>query len=118
MMATLTRRSVQTRQLITLNHGRTQDFFSGGGGHFQKISQKIFKKSKNIQKIIKKYSKIFKNFLKLLKTHYFSIVFSQFNKARGQFLCVWTKNAIYRKFLKNFNSFLKKMCKMHIFQKI
>ena len=48
---------------------------------------------------MKKISKMFGKFLKiflrnLLKMHYFSIVFSQFNEAMGQFLQVWTKNAI------------------------
>ena len=105
-------------------HGRSQDFFSGGGGEtlFQKNFQKILKKySKNIQKILKnsknfqKYSKniwkIFKNFLKkFAKNAYFSIVFSQFNEATGQFLRVWTKNAICRKFLRTFSKiFLRKL---------
>ena len=63
-------------QIYPLDHGRSQDFFRGGGGtliqkNFQKILkkysknfQKIFpKNSKNIQKIsknIQNYSKKFK----------------------------------------------------------
>ena len=43
--------------------------------------------------------------------HYFSIVFSQFNKAWGQFLRVWRKNAIFRKFLRKFSKIFKKIIK-------
>ena len=49
--------------------------------------------------------------------HYFRLVFSQFNQAWGQFLRVWTKNAISRKFLRKFwkifKSFRKKIAKIH-----
>ena len=99
-------------------HGRSQDFFRGGGTLFQKIFQKILKEfSKNVQiifqKIFKKISKTFKNFLmKIAKMHYFRLVFSQFNQAWGQFLRVWTKNAISRKFSKNF---LQKIVKNALF---
>ena len=53
------------------NHGRSQDFFSGGGNtfskNFSKNSQKIFKKIfKNIQKI---WKNIQKNFLKKFATN-------------------------------------------------
>ena len=43
-------------------HGRSQDFFSGGGGEtlFQKIFQKILKKNSiNFQKIFKNIHKKF-----------------------------------------------------------
>ena len=101
---------------------------------YSKIFQKFFKNfskkySKNMQEIFKKQAKNFqkcrKFFLrKLLKIHYFSIiiVLSQFNNAWGQFLRVRTKYAICRnflsKFLKIFESFLKKIAKNALFQHI
>ena len=46
---------------MTWGHGRSQDFFSGGGTLFQKNFQKIFKNFvKNFVNIFKKFSKIFK----------------------------------------------------------
>ena len=59
-------------------HGRSQDFFRGE--HF-------FKKFQKILKNIKKISKIFK----------------KINKPSIQFMRVWTKNAICRKFLRKFS---------------
>ena len=117
-----------------LYHERSQNFF-WGGTLFQKILkkfskniqktfkkiQKIFKNTQKISKNFKKYSTDFRKFLKIflrkmLKMHYFSIVFSQFNKARGQFLRVWTKNATCRKFLRKFwKNFLKKIVKNALF---
>ena len=54
-------------------HGRSQEFFSGGGTLFQKNIQKIFKKFlKNFLKFSKKLQK---NLLrKLLKMPYFSLI--------------------------------------------
>ena len=83
---------------------------------FKKYSKKILKNSKNfknIQKIFQKFSKKFRKFLiiflrKLLKMDYFSLVFSQLNKARGQFLRVWMKSAICRKFLRKFSKIFSK----------
>ena len=92
---------------ITPLHGRSQDFFRGGGTLFQK----------KFQKILRKFLTIFLR--KLLKMHYFSLVFSQFKKAWGNFLRVWTKNAICRKFLrkfsKSFKMFLEKIAKNELF---
>ena len=100
--------------------GVARNFF--GGNTFSKNSQKILKNfqkySKNIQTISKIFKKILKNFKKfqkiiirkVLKVHNFSRVFSQFNKARGQFLRVWAKNSNCRKFLRKFSKvFLRKL---------
>ena len=67
-----------------------------------------------MEKISKNVRKCLKVFLrKLLKIHYFRNVFSQFTNAWGQFLRVWTKNAICRKFLRKlskiFKSYLNKI---------
>ena len=45
------------------------------------------------------------------KTHYFSIIFKEFNNPCVQFLCVWTKTAIYLKFWENLRKFRKKLPK-------
>ena len=98
------------------------------------VGEHIFKKfvkkfSKNFQKIFKNFQKNSKNFRKflkfflrkLLKMYYFSISFSQVNKAGGQFLRVWTKNASCRNFLRKFWKFpkvcLRKLWKMHYFSR-
>ena len=105
--------------VVTLAHGRSRDFFVGGGTQFKKFFKKY---SKRFQSNFKNFRTILKIFVrKILKLHYFSIGFSQANKARGQFLSVWTKNAICRKWLsifsKIFKNFLKKIAKMHYFSR-
>ena len=74
------------------------------------FSKDFSKNSQNIEKILKKFSKNFGKFLKiflgkLLKMHYFSIVFSQFNKARGHFGAFGRKRSwqkIFEKFFENY----------------
>ena len=78
--------------------------------------------SKNLQKFFKKFQIIFRNILKFffrtfLNIHYFSIGFSKCNNAPRDFLRVWTKSAICRKFMRKFSNiskrFHKKIAKMH-----
>ena len=81
--------------MFLLIMGLARIFFGGGNTFSKNISKKLKKIKKifkNIQKISKNFRKFLKIFLrKLLKMHYFSIVFSQFNEARAQFLRVWIK---------------------------
>ena len=52
---------------VSSNHGRSQDYFSGGNTFSKKFSKNISKNKKKFQKYsknFKKFSKIFKNFLK------------------------------------------------------
>ena len=72
--------------------------------NFQKIFKNFQKYAKNFKKISKIFRKFLKFFLrKLLKIHYFSIGFSQVNNAGRQFLRVWTKKAICKKFMGKFS---------------
>ena len=100
--------------------------FFGGGTLFQKICKKFcknFQKNyKNIQQNFKKLKKIFpkfskkfqenyKNFVKKIANNGFvSIFFKKFNKLSIQFLRVWRKNAICRKFLRKFSEENCKKC--------
>ena len=99
-------------------HWRSQDLF-WWGTLFQKNFQKIcIKDSIIFQKNLKKFRKFLKIFLrKMLKMDYFRIVFSQFNNARGQFLRVWTENAICRKIKKKFVRKLQKCIILAYFSK-
>ena len=81
----------------SLGMGIARIFFLGGNT-FSKNSQKIFNKySKNFQKYSKNFKNSQKNFQKkFAKNALFSIVFSQFSEARGQFL-----PKIFEKIVKN-----------------
>ena len=68
-----------------MNHGRSQDFFRGGGTFFE-----------NFQKISEE------NCEKFIILAYF---FKKFNKPCVKFLRVWTKDTTYWKFWENFESF-------------
>ena len=95
---------------LGLGHGGRQDF--SRGETLQKNFKKLSKSFENIFKKFKHGTKIFWTFLKIflrkmLIMHYFTIAFSQFNKAWGQVLGVWTKNIICRKSLRKFSQIFK-----------
>ena len=120
-------------------HGRSQDFFRGGGNTFSKKFSKnfqknckkfskIFKKSSNIfKKNFKNFQKIFKKislqtkfwktfFRKLRKMHYFSIFQKNFNKPCVNFFPFGRKTQIVGKFWENLlKIFIKKLTKMNYF---
>ena len=87
-------------QIFNAGHGRSQDFFRGSFTKFLKNFEIKFGKSIMLAfEILIKFSEFSKNFLrKWGKMHYFSIFFKEFSKPCVNFLRVWTKNTISRKF--------------------
>ena len=72
--------------------------------------------AENVWDNFRKFSKVFLR--KMLKMPYFSIFFKKFNKPSIQFLRIWTKNAMCRKFVRKFSKiFRRKLRKMHYFRR-